>query len=87
MYLKFGFGRVIRECSNDIRREAMTRNQAINISKKFDGEKPTENHIKMYLDYYSMDLDTFNSVLDKWANKDLFYKNNEGIWSPKFEIY
>lgn len=87
MYLKFGFGRVISECTNDIRREAMTRNQAINISKKLDGEKPNQDHIKMYLDYYSMDLDTFNDVLDKWANKKLFYKNNEGVWSPKFEIY
>ena len=86
MYLKFGFGRVLSECTNDIRRGAMTRNQAINISRKLDGEKPGDDHIKMYLDYYSMDLESFNDVIDKWANKDLFYKNNEGIWTPKFEL-
>ena len=60
---KIWFGRVISECTNDIRREAMTR---INDKyfKKLDGEKPNDDYIKMYLDYYSMDLDTFNSVLD-----------------------
>ena len=29
----------------------------------------------------------FNEVIDKWANKNLFYKNNENTWTPKFEIY
>ena len=87
MYLKFGFGRVISECTNEIRRGAMTRNQAINISRILDGEKPNEDLIKMYLEYYSMSLESFNEVLDKWANKELFYKNNKGVWTPKFEIY
>ena len=87
MYLKFGFGRVISECTNDIRRGAMTRDQAINICKKFDGEKPNHEHIKMYLEYYTISLEEFDQILDKWANKDLFYKNNKGVWTSKFEIY
>ena len=28
-----------------------------------------------------------NEVPDKWANKKIFYKNNENKWTPKFEIY
>ena len=87
MYLKFGFGRTTMEVTNEIRRGSMSRNQAINIAKKFDGEPPDENHIKKYLEYYSMNENEFNEVIDKWANKNLFYKNNENTWTPKFEIY
>ena len=75
------------DVTNEIRRGSMTRNQALNIAKKFDGEPPDSGHIKKYLEYYSMNGDEFNEIIDKWANKDLFYKNNQNIWTPKFEIY
>ena len=39
-----------------------------------------------YLEYYSMSKEEFDSVLDKWANKDLFEKI-DGRWMPKFEIH
>jgi hypothetical protein len=87
MYLKFGFGRTTMEVTNEIRRGSMSRNQAINIAKKFDGEPPDKDHIKKYMEYYSMDENEFNEVIDKWANKNLFYKNNENKWTAKFEIY
>lgn len=85
MYLKFGFGRTTSEIGNDIRRGAMTRKQGINIVNKFDGEYP-EKHIPSYLKYYDMLQDEFDSVIDKWANKELFEKVN-GRWAPTFEIY
>ena len=84
MYLKFGFGRTISEVGNEIRRGAMTRTQAVNIARKFDGEYP-EKHIESYLNYYDMTQDEFDLVLDKWANKDLFEKI-DGRWKPKFKI-
>ena len=87
MYLKFGFGRVSMDVTNEVRRGSMTRNQALNIAKKFDGEPPDDDHIKKYLEYYSMNENEFNEVIDKWANKDLFYKNNKNKWTSKFEIY
>ena len=87
MYLKFGFGRVSTEVSNEIRRSSMTRNQAINIANTFDGEIPDEGHIKRYLDYYKISRSDFNDIIDKHANKDLFYKNNNKQWTKKFEIY
>lgn len=84
MYIKFGFGRTTSEIGNEIRRGAMTRSQAINITKKFDGEFP-EQHLESYLHYYSMTNSEFNDVIDKWANKDLFEKI-DGRWKPLFEI-
>ena len=87
MFLKFGFGRVSSEVSNEIRRSSMTRNQAINIANAFDGEAPDENHIKKYLDYYKIEKSEFDEIIDSHANKELFYKNNNNQWTKKFEIY
>jgi N-acetyl sugar amidotransferase len=84
MYLKFGFGRATNVVGTEIRRGAMTRKQAVNLVKKYDGEFP-EQYIGDYLKYYDMTLDEFNAVLDKWANKDLFEKQN-GRWVPTFTV-
>ena len=84
MYIKFGFGRTTSEIGNEIRRGAMSRSQAINLTKKLDGEFP-EEHIDSYLENYDMTLDEFNEVIDKWANKELFTKK-DGRWSPLFEL-
>jgi N-acetyl sugar amidotransferase len=84
MYLKFGFGRTVSEVGNEIRRGSMSRPQAVNIARKFDGEFPAQ-HVPSYLDYYDMSLDEFNEVLDKWANKELFEKK-DGLWKPTFTV-
>ena len=82
MYLKFGFGRATQDCGIEIRRGAMTRDQAINLIKMYDNHYPSEN-IKIYLDYYKMSFSEFNSVLDRYVNKKLFKKIKDR-WIPKF---
>jgi N-acetyl sugar amidotransferase len=84
MYLKFGFGRANQDACIEIRRGAMDRNQAVNLVRLYDGQYPTE-FLDIYLDYYRMNQAEFNSVLDSWANKDLFEKV-DGRWCPKFTI-
>ena len=84
MYLKFGFGRGTQDAGIEIRRGAMTRDQAINLVKLYDNNYP-ENFLDLYLDYYEMNAQEFNKVLDKWANRDLFEKK-KGRWMPKFSI-
>lgn len=84
MYLKFGFGRANQDASIEIRRGAMDRDQALKLVKLYDGQYPDE-FIELYLEYYEMTQDEFNSVLDRWANTDLFEKI-DGHWSPKFTI-
>jgi N-acetyl sugar amidotransferase len=84
MYLKFGFGRATNVVATEIRRGAMTRKQAVNLVRKYDGEYP-EQYVETYLKYYDMTQGEFDAVLDKWANKDLFEKQN-GRWVPKFTV-
>ncbi|MSR76822.1 MAG: N-acetyl sugar amidotransferase [Candidatus Omnitrophica bacterium] len=82
MYLKFGFGRATQDAGIEIRRGAMTRDQAINLVRLYDGHYP-EEFIETYLDYYQMTQNEFDAVLDQWANKNLFKKEN-GRWIPVF---
>jgi len=84
MYLKFGFGRATQDAGIEIRRGAMTRDQAINLVKMYDNAYPYES-IYIFLKYYSMTKEEFDLVIDKHVNKDLFEKEN-GIWQPKFTI-
>mgnify|MGYP006104146643 CR=1 FL=1 len=84
MYLKFGFGRATQDAGIEIRRKSMTRDQALNLVKMYDNSYPDE-FIDTYLDYYQMTQNEFDSVLDKYANKDLFSKV-DGRWQPKFDI-
>ncbi len=84
MYLKFGFGRATQDAGIEIRRGAMTREQAINLVKHYDGIYPEES-IDSYLDYYKMTLAEFEAVIDKWTNTDLF-KKQDGRWKPTFTI-
>ncbi len=84
MYLKFGFGRGTQDAGIEIRRGSMTRDQAINLVKIYDNAYP-HKLIKKYLEYFNMSKKEFDTVLDKYANKELFQKVN-GIWQPKFTI-
>ncbi len=84
MYLKFGFGRATQDAGIEIRRGAMTRDQAINLVRLYDGQYP-EEFIDLYMDYYQMTKEEFDEVLDRWANKDLFEKK-DGRWQPTFTI-
>lgn len=84
MYLKFGFGRCLQDACIDIRTGRITRDEAVALVNKYDGEY-IQKSIPVFLEYYGMTREEFSSVLDRHANKELFEKKN-GVWMPKFII-
>jgi hypothetical protein len=84
MYLKFGFGRTTQDAGIDVRRGAMTREQAVQLVKMYDNAYPS-NYIDAWCKYYDVGKDFLEAVMDKWANKHLFHKI-DGIWQPNFII-
>jgi len=84
MYLKFGFGRATQDAGIEIRRGAMTRDQAVELVRLYDNHYP-EEFMEQYLDYYQMTRGEFDAVLDRWANRELFEKAN-GRWQPTFKV-
>lgn len=84
MYLKFGFGRANQDASIEIRRGAMSRAQAVELVRLYDGQYPKEFEAT-YLDYYEMSKDEFVDVLVKWTNRDLFEISGDKV-IPKFTV-
>ena len=72
MYLKFGFGRTTSDSAIDVRRGAMSRNQALELIKLYDNYCP-EDLFDNYCDYYKMKK-IFLKNIDKWVNKKTFCK-------------
>ena len=84
MYLKFGFGRANQDACIEIRRNAMDREQGVNLVKIYDGIYP-EEYLDTYLEYYKITKEKFDKILKKWTNKKLFdFKDGRPI--PNFSI-
>ena len=84
MYLKFGFGRATQDAGIEVRRGAMTREQAVNLVRLYDNHYP-EEYIDTYINYYMITREQFDSTIDKWANNELFEKVDDR-WKPKFIV-
>lgn len=85
MFLKFGFGRACQDAGIDIRTGRLSREEGIEIVKKYDGIPPTQYYEK-YCEYYQMSMDDFLLIIDKHANKDMLIKENS-LWRVKNYIF
>lgn len=85
MYLKFGFGRATQDAGIEIRRGAMSREQAIQLVNIFDNQAPTESY-DVFADYFRMSKSEFEQVLEKHVNRGLFKSDGRGNVEPLFEI-
>ena len=84
MYLKFGFGRANQDACIEIRRGALTREQALNLVRIYDG-KLADGALQKFADYYRVSLDELSGIIDRWVNTDLFDRV-DGTWVPKFVL-
>lgn len=84
-YLKFGFGATTDQVCYDIREGRMTREDAIWYVNEYDG-KCGDQYIDYACKYLSISKQEFWAVVDKFVNKDLFEKDKDGKWTPKFKV-
>ena len=75
--LKFGYGRASDHASMAIRKKRMTRKKGMELVKKFEGKIP-EQYLVKYLKDFEMTRDDFSKCMDKFTNKDLFKKDENG---------
>ncbi len=84
-YLKFGHGRATSDAAHEVRDGHITREEAIALVKKYDGEFP-KKHFKEFLDYVDMTEDEFLKVCDRFRPDHLWeLKGNN--WSLKKTVY
>lgn len=84
-YLKYGFGFATDEACYDIREGRLDREDAKWLVKEYDG-KCGQKYIKIACDYLQITEEAFWENVDKYVNRDLFVKDRNGYWRPKFEV-
>jgi N-acetyl sugar amidotransferase len=85
-YVKFGFGFATDEACYDIREGRLSRDEAVNLVKEYDG-LCGEKYISKFCDWIGIGTDEFWQVVDNFVNRKLFKKDPAtGKWKPLFSV-
>lgn len=76
MYIKYGFGRATSDAAHEVRDGHITREEAVLLVKKFDGEFP-EKSIKTFLEYVDLSMDEFVEVVDRFRQDHIWEKKKK----------
>ena len=80
-YLKYGFGRTTDIMNNLYRRNLISKSEAYNNIKKYDGNFPSTylgKKIEDILKDIDLNINEFEKICDKFTNKKIFKCSNEG---------
>lgn len=72
-FIKFGFGRAVRDASRLIQSGHMTREEGLELARKYDDEFCNE-HFDEVLDYLNMTRDEFFKTVDQHRNPEIWEK-------------
>ena len=75
MYVKYGFGRVTTQACIEIHHGRLTREEAIELVNKYDGEVET---VKEFCEYIGITEKRFWEVVDSFTNKNIFKTDRNG---------
>jgi N-acetyl sugar amidotransferase len=85
-FVKFGLGRATSDSAHEIRDGHLTREEGVQLVRKFDGEFPSK-YFEVFLKYCDITEDYFWEVIDSWRNDHLWGKDADGKWELKQTIY
>lgn len=80
-FLKYGFGRATDIANNHIRRGRLARSDAVEMIKRCDGTYPHTylgRPLREILAEIDMKVEEFDQVCDRFTNKRLFVRDNQG---------
>ena len=84
MFIKFGFGRATSDAAHEIRDGHITREEAVALVSKFDGEFP-ELEFQTFLDYLDINESGFYQILDSWRAGHV-WKFIDGEWKLRHKV-
>ena len=84
-YIKFGLGRATSDSAHEIRDGHLTRDEGVQLVRKFDGEFPIK-YFKVFLEYCNISEDYFWDVIDSWRSDHLWGKDSDGNWKLKHNV-
>ena len=80
-YIKFGLGRASYEASQEIRNKHLTREEAVALVHRFDGEFP-EKYFQEDMDYIGITRERFLDLCDRFRSPHL-WEQSGGDWRLK----
>jgi hypothetical protein len=83
--VKFGIGRATYDAAQEIRNGKITREEGINLVKKYDEEFP-KKYFKDFLDYIGISEDLFYKTVDKFRSPHLWAKK-KGKWELIHKVW
>ena len=84
-FIKFGLGRASYDAAQEIRNEKITREEGVNLIKKYDNEFP-KKYFTEFLEYIEMNEEDFFSTVDKFRSPHLWHKKNKK-WKLLHQVY
>jgi N-acetyl sugar amidotransferase len=84
-YPKFGHSIVTDYACRLIRAGIKTREEMIPIVEENDGILD-QGSVDIFCEFTKLSHSEFWNIVDKWYNEELFFKDKDGIWHPKFKI-
>lgn len=76
-FLKFGFGRATDHAAIDIRNERISREEAVELVRTYEGKVP-RRYLDEYLEFVGMTEEEFYETLDAFTNKAIFETDENG---------
>ena len=73
MFIKFGFGRATSDAAHEVRDGNITRDEALSLVGRFDGEFP-KKFFETFLDYCSISEKEFWDTVDSWRARHIWKK-------------
>ena len=83
-FIKFGFGRAVRDASRMIQNKQLTRDEALAHARKYDHEFPALYFNDM-LTYMNLTEKEFYEIVDKHRNLEI-WKQEEGAWKLRYPL-
>ncbi len=82
-YLKFGYGRATDDASMEIRHGRMTREEGIEMVKKYDHVRPSD--LDIWLKFVGWDEKKFLDMIEPMRDSSIWEKKN-GVWVAKDSV-
>lgn len=83
-YVKFGFGRAVRDACRMIQNDQMTRDEALTLARRYDGEFP-EEFLPDMMEYMHMDRPELERTIDLHRNPELWDRDGD-TWRLRYPV-
>ncbi len=85
MFIKFGIGRATSDSAHEVRDKKISREEAVYLVKKYDGEFP-KKYYKIFLKYCDLSEKKFEEIIDSWRSPHIWKRFN-GKWQLKKTVW